>query len=287
MSSKNNKCSILMYHNVKPRLAGGARYPNSAFTVFCDDFEEQAAFLAKNYRVLSKEEFVVCVRNGSVFPERCVLITFDDGNADLYRCAYPVLKEHGIPAVVFLPTAFVGTDRLFWWDELEHHILSSEVDRAEVGGIVYEKGCPYVFCGRISSVLTKLAPEKRTRLLKEIKNALRSRDPGVKRSALTWDEVREMSRHGISFQPHTRNHVRLSDLTETEACAEITGSIRDIKENLGAKTDVFAYPYGLMSDFGRAHMDILKKEGVSAAFSAYDGKAARGCHAYALPRIEV
>src|SRR5690606_32115478 len=52
----------------------------------------------------------------------CV-VTFDDGYRDVYRYAYPLLKRMGVPAIVYLPTAFIGTRRRFNHDRLFHLLL--------------------------------------------------------------------------------------------------------------------------------------------------------------------
>jgi hypothetical protein len=48
-----------------------------------------------------------------------VLLTFDDAYRDFAEHAWPVLRSHGLPAVLFVPTAFPGDpERSFWWDRL-------------------------------------------------------------------------------------------------------------------------------------------------------------------------
>ena len=51
-------------------------------------------------------------------PANVVVITFDDGYADTLRQAQPRLAAAGVPATLFLATAFVGQGVEYWWDEL-------------------------------------------------------------------------------------------------------------------------------------------------------------------------
>jgi len=51
-----------------------------------------------------------------------VLLTFDDGYRDNYDLAFPILRSHGVQGVFFLPTTFIGTDAIAWWDEIANLI---------------------------------------------------------------------------------------------------------------------------------------------------------------------
>src|SRR5947209_14504021 len=48
-------------------------------------------------------------------PRRTVAITFDDSYQDNLAAAH-TLAEHGLPATFFVPTGYVGTERVFDWD---------------------------------------------------------------------------------------------------------------------------------------------------------------------------
>jgi peptidoglycan/xylan/chitin deacetylase (PgdA/CDA1 family) len=58
---------------------------------------------------------------------KSVVITFDDGYADNLYQAKPLLEHYDIPATVFVVSGSVGTEREFWWDELQRLILEPEV----------------------------------------------------------------------------------------------------------------------------------------------------------------
>lgn len=52
-------------------------------------------------------------------PGRPVVITFDDGFADFYSAALPVLRQYGFTATLYVATAFVGGSSRWLWREGE------------------------------------------------------------------------------------------------------------------------------------------------------------------------
>jgi peptidoglycan/xylan/chitin deacetylase (PgdA/CDA1 family) len=104
---------ILMYHQVKP----DARYVNR-LAVSVDTFRRQMSFLKRyGYNVVTLERLVDFISAGKRIPHNTVVVTFDDGYLNNYTHAFPVLKEYGIPATIFIITDEVGRaqgDRLSW-----------------------------------------------------------------------------------------------------------------------------------------------------------------------------
>ena len=64
---------------------------------------------------------------------------------------------------------------------------------------------------------------------------------------LSWEEIREMARHGIQFGSHTRTHPRLGSLGAEQATWEICSSKQAIEEGLGGPVEFFAYPYARLT----------------------------------------
>jgi peptidoglycan/xylan/chitin deacetylase (PgdA/CDA1 family) len=57
-------------------------------------------------------------RKENTLPGKYVIITFDDGHLSTYTLAYPILKEAGFPAEIFVVTGFIGKNNYMSWDHL-------------------------------------------------------------------------------------------------------------------------------------------------------------------------
>jgi peptidoglycan/xylan/chitin deacetylase (PgdA/CDA1 family) len=87
-----------------------------AYTINIDLFKQQMDYLKDNdYRVISISQLLECIEN-NFFPEKPVVITIDDGFKSVYTLAFPILKEYGFPATLFLYTDYIanGTNQLSW-----------------------------------------------------------------------------------------------------------------------------------------------------------------------------
>src|SRR5262249_43366446 len=74
------------------------------------------AMLASRFRVVPLGEVFRILRQGVAMPPRTVAITFDDSYRDNLHAA-GVLSEFGLPATFFIPAGFIGTGRVFDWDQ--------------------------------------------------------------------------------------------------------------------------------------------------------------------------
>ena len=103
---------ILCYHNLAEQAKGRMVMAVSAF-------REQMHYLKDNgYRVISLRDFAEFTRLGRQLPRRAIVLTFDDGYKSFKQYAYPILKELGFTATLFVYTDYVGAGRnaLSWQD---------------------------------------------------------------------------------------------------------------------------------------------------------------------------
>ncbi len=108
--------AILMYHRVG--------YPNENPGLYVTPrvFEAQMEFLkAHHFRVMPLEEIVRKIKARENLPMNTVAITFDDGNLDVFKNAFPVLKKMEFPATVFMITGNI--DKEDWLSREDLRIL--------------------------------------------------------------------------------------------------------------------------------------------------------------------
>jgi peptidoglycan/xylan/chitin deacetylase (PgdA/CDA1 family) len=102
---------ILGYH----RVANKSRDPH-LMCVHPQHFAEQLDNLRKLANLISLGDLKSGLLSNNL-PKRAVVLTFDDGYADIWYQAWPLLEKFEIPATLFVASGFLG--RQFSWDELE------------------------------------------------------------------------------------------------------------------------------------------------------------------------
>jgi peptidoglycan/xylan/chitin deacetylase (PgdA/CDA1 family) len=98
--------AVLMYHSIATDSTRKFR----RFVVHPAEFAAQMEYLAAaGYHPVTAAELA----SGGPLPPRPVVLTFDDAYTDFYSAALPVLRAHGFPATLYVPTAYVGATTSF------------------------------------------------------------------------------------------------------------------------------------------------------------------------------
>ncbi|PVV22824.1 MAG: hypothetical protein B6D74_09050 [gamma proteobacterium symbiont of Ctena orbiculata] len=76
-------------------------------------FRKQMEYLDKNnYRVIPLNDLVGFLKGEKQLPKRAVVLTIDDGHRSIYKEAFPILKEYGYPATVFVYSDYLNNGGL-------------------------------------------------------------------------------------------------------------------------------------------------------------------------------
>jgi peptidoglycan/xylan/chitin deacetylase (PgdA/CDA1 family) len=87
---------------------------------------------------------------------------------------------------------------------------------------------------------------------------------------LTWSQLREMKRAGMSVQSHSHDHTDLGRLTATQLDYQLRRSKVGIEDHLGAEVTLLALPYGSM---GANTLNAARRAGYRAVCSSGGGLA--------------
>jgi poly-beta-1,6-N-acetyl-D-glucosamine N-deacetylase len=107
---------LLTYHDINPDPAKASPY-----TLTPQAFAAQMALLsAAGYHTVSAADLIGWL-DGQSLPARSVFISFDDGDAGIWKYADPVLAEHRFVASAFIVTGYIGGGRAHYvsWPEIE------------------------------------------------------------------------------------------------------------------------------------------------------------------------
>lgn len=246
-----------------------------------------------------------------------VAITFDDGYADNLYFAKPILEELEIPATFFVTSGMVGSNREFWWDELENIFLSSfaisPILNLEVAGKIHswsELDAPdhskknnwnvldaakhkinprqkaYL---ELSALIHPLNHIERENVLTNLFDwASRTREARLTHKALTAPEVKELNEGGlVEVGAHSVRHELFFELSKDAQKYEISTSKNQLEELLQCEVGSFAYPFGGKSHYSVLSPSLVREAGFKRACSNFPGLVNGKTDPFQLPRFLV
>lgn len=263
--------AVLTYHRINRDL-------DSPFAgLHVDAFRAQMRWLKRSCLPLDPDAALLAMERPTR-GRRPVLVTFDDGYRDYHDVAYPILAELGIPALVFVPTAFMDSSRLIWTDQIAcaiHHSSVAEVRLPWDSGTrrpLRDAADRSRLLALAKDHLKRLPDLERQATLAELMQALRVPNPEelVERQMMSWAEVRA-TQPLTTYGGHSHAHGILSSMAPDALKADLTRCTELLHERAGASADYFAYPNGRALDFDAVTQRILRELGYKAAFTTLPG----------------
>ncbi len=107
---------------------------------------------------------------------------------------------------------------------------------------------------------------------------------------MSWDQLRDARRRGVTIANHTASHAYLVEMEEgetpdqwrTRIARDIEKAQAVLKKHLGVDSDLFVYPYG---EYSPDVVEVVKKIGFKAAFAQQSGVIHSASDRYTLPRF--
>lgn len=299
----HRKAVVLMYHRVLTNTEYLTNFFMNGIVVRAETFEKQMKYLAKNFHIVSPEDFLAHMEKKITFETKSCLVTFDDGWKDNYKNALPILTENKIPALVFLTTGFIGTHNHFWQTRLIQSLCSLRAYVTQNSAQQPDK-LPAMKIDEISRIVHSSDQEFREKVLafaasqkKEDVNLIEEKIALLKKRVqsqdeeesgggdfLDWKEIEAMEQEGVWFGSHGISHRILPTLEAKEVEKEVSSSKEFIDDKLGKDAWAFSYPNG---DCSKAAVDAVRKSGYKLAFTTESGPVSSRDDPYRIKRRNI
>jgi peptidoglycan/xylan/chitin deacetylase (PgdA/CDA1 family) len=287
----NQRVAILRYHAVCG--SEGYEYADPHICVSPGAFRAHVEYLTDHYAVISLDDAVSALKGEKSLPDNAVVLTFDDGYADNLIAAQ-ILHEYGATATFYLTADCLAGGKPFWPSEVRQ-----VVPRLTVPNLVLSIGDRRCDWPLTSADEREAAIQGVTRLFKSVtipqREALRIQlraiaglEQPLPSPMLTWEQIREMQRLGMSMGAHTLTHPNLPSAGLADATAEIVGAKRRLEHELGTRVTQFSYPNGGAETYYNEDLQhAVAAAGYLGAATSRNGFAGQGSDPYALERIQV
>jgi len=284
---------VLIYH----RVTSLERDPQ-LLAVEPDNFYRQIEYLRKNYNILDIEEFSYLKQNNKGFPKKSMILTFDDGYADNYLEALPILKKFNSQAIFFVTTSNINTKNELWWDEIERVILTdiklpkSLKIRLNSKDYLFDtssKGSKRKTYNALHHLIKCNKADIRDKAINDIICwANLSKKGRSTHRVMTYKEIKLMSKSNSAIiGVHTHTHTLLCVYDHKEQYNDIKKSKDLLEKWTGQKIRYFSYPFGGKKDYNKETLNICGELGFDMAFANFYGQVHSWTHKYQIPRYLV
>ncbi len=307
--TRNSQALVLMYH----RVCNLSTDPWQ-LAVSPEHFDEQIEMVTKNFEVQSVNELIPQLAVKTI-QHRSLYISFDDGYADNYLNAVPILEKYKCPATFFIPTYFTGKGQPFWWDKLVTIFLHSDALPSHLELPVGKQAYPFT---TVVEPLTddlrqkqqswkwpQTPPTKRCSLYLAIWEILKplpylqisdaihylekwsgcTSDVSDEDVAMNNEQLKALSNNSLfSLGLHSHTHIALAAHTQAIQEQEITGNMDEFNKNGNSRINAIAYPYG--NNNADTH-SILKEQAIDLGFTTQVMTITKQSSPYTLGRFQV
>lgn len=218
-----------------------------------DSFEKVILWCKKKgYDFVHIDEITKYAKGENTEHNKMVHFSFDDGWLS-NKALIPIIEKYNVPITIFVPVEPLESGN-FWWNYVYAKYKSHEkVEEFKT----YDEA-------RFNIEVAKIK--------EEIK---------LDREAVTFDELKEMSKHPlIDIQSHTYNHPILTNVNDNQLDFELSESKKFLSTLLNKDIDTFSYPNG---SFGKREEEAVSKH-YKCGYTTEEKFVQSGGNLYRIPR---
>jgi peptidoglycan/xylan/chitin deacetylase (PgdA/CDA1 family) len=255
-----NALTAVMFHRVMDPADPDFALADPVYTVSTPLFAQLLKFFRDHYAVVDLRHVLDAIDGKRALPRHALLITFDDGWADNLRYAAPLLKEQGLPAVIFVAAKAVQDNGMAWWQEEVFAVSRSGRLAAWLRELPERARFEGVDAVGAVTRLAMLDEAQRAELL-----ATLPRERYHARMMMKGDELPRLSEFSIDVGLHGYLHVPLTDV------ADVRDELAHTSTTLDALTEGKAMTRALGCPHGRYDERVIagaRAAGVKAVFTS-------------------
>jgi peptidoglycan/xylan/chitin deacetylase (PgdA/CDA1 family) len=238
---------VLMYHSVLDAPQEHADSIGVSNTHATSTFRKQMEIIARNYNPVTLDDIRMFLSGEKKMPRSPIAVTFDDGYADNFAVAAPVLERVGVRAAFYLTVDAIETGKPPWFCYLRQAFATTKRRSwSDPAGQSWELDDPAQRESALATAsghLTCLVGNAQQEALRAMERDLDAEPFSPKRRLMmTWEEARRLSRDGHVVGSHTLTHPNLAHIGNGDLIRELTESRSRMKKELGMPIDHFSYP---------------------------------------------
>jgi peptidoglycan/xylan/chitin deacetylase (PgdA/CDA1 family) len=255
------------------------------------------------------EQVMDAVEGKVNLPDKALLLTFDDGYADNYTFAFPILEELGVQGSFFIPGKTFSTHQLLDVNKIHYTLASADIMeltesvKKEMERYRGEYDFPptdelfhqYAVADRfdvketvfVKKMLQTVLPEK---LRNTISSNLFEKYVGVTEEQLAYelymteDQIRTLKRHGMFIGFHGYDHYWLGNLSPEQMRRDVDKGLEVMDEFIDRKRWVANYPNG---NYNPDVLQYVKEQGACVGLTVEARVAQIGVDSpLTLPRLD-
>ncbi len=209
------------------------------------------------------------------------LLTYDDGDSENWTYAFPILWERKLPAVAYIPTGIIESNKRFYHLRVTNILnnlngdyevwrkATEETALPEKVKAVFERYRPnfaqhkYQIRRQLMEPLAELHPTERDAILDQWE-AIIEQKYTLNIHPMNWEQIQALPRMGIDIGSHTVSHNRFELLERHETELELVKSKQVLEEKLKQSIESICYPEG---SYTPETLSLAKQAGYKLGFA--------------------